>query len=76
MALSLFNPSMALDVTDSLKVTCPAGAFPLGSKGLLNGKGVPLEKRPIVKSGFRQILPNMLQAQKYSTRVEHLSVHN
>jgi hypothetical protein len=32
-----------------------------GSRGLKNGKGAPLEGRPIVKSEFRQIPPNRLQ---------------
>jgi hypothetical protein len=32
-----------------------------GSRSLVNGKGGPIESRPIVKSEFRQIPPNRLQ---------------
>jgi len=40
---------------------CVNARFPAAFMGAVNGKGDPVESRPIVKSEFRQIPPNRLQ---------------
>src|SRR5205823_841632 len=64
-ALTVVSDENGLSISPPLATSPSSGsALPQGSKGLTKWKGRPVRERPIVKSGFRQIPPNMLQAQK------------